>query len=299
LLRIIPSHSTETSIRNLKISFLAALPLIGYELVNGQNKLIALFFVLLAIFLFEKDRLFLSALSYAVALTIYIPLIFFILYFLFRKKKWFLVNFTIGFIIVFFVIPSAMFGVKFNNYLLKEWFLRALKPFFLTTSYESYIDLRASSQALPSAVGRMLGFGRTWQFYYLISPVLIHIVIRVLSAAIFLSSCLAIWNQPKIITRGLGYVIFLTLALILPQYCIYYTWSWLFVFYFAVLNYIGRPEVSPERKKFLLISTLVLLLGSYSIAFRLFNRLSVLFLATIWFWGVMAATLISEKRVKA
>ncbi|MDD5680985.1 MAG: glycosyltransferase family 87 protein [Candidatus Omnitrophica bacterium] len=299
LLKIIPSPNVETSVRNLKLSFLAALPLIAYELVNGQNKIIALFFMLLAVFLFEKDWLFLSSLSFAVALTIYIPLIFFVLYFLLRRKKWFIVNFAAAFIIVFFVIPYIVFGVKFYNYLLKEWFMRTLKPFSLTTSYESYIDLRASSQALPSAIGRLLGFGRTWQFYYLLPPFVIHLIIRILSALIVFFSCLAVWNQPKPALRGLACAIFLTLALILPQYCIYYTWSWLFVFYFAALNYISYPEVAPERKKFLLITAVVLLIGSYSIAIHALNHFSVLFMATILFWGVSVATLISEKRVKA
>lgn len=298
LLKIIPSPSAETSVRNLKISFLAALPLIGYELVNGQNKLIALFFMLLAVFLFERDWLILSALSYSVALTIYIPLIFFVVYFLLRKKKQFIVSFAIGAILIFFVLPYLVFGIKFYNYLLKEWFLRTLKPFFLTTSYESYIDLRASSQSLPSAVGRMFGFGRTWQFYYLIPPVAIHIIIRVFSALIFIFSCLAVWNQQKIHGRGLGYAIFLILPLILPQYCLYYTWSWLFVVYFAVFNYMSWPDVPADRKKFLFITTIILLLSSYSIAIRALNRISLLFLGTIWFWGVIVSTLIAEKRVK-
>jgi hypothetical protein len=295
LLKIIPSPSTEMSIRNLKISFLLALPLIGYELANGQNKIIALFFMLLAIFLFEKNRLFLSALSYALALTVYIPLLFFVFYFLLRKKKHFIINFVLAVILIFFVFPSIAFGVKFNDYLLKEWFRRTLKPFFLATSYESYIDLRPSSQSLPSAAGRLFSFGKTWQFQYMIPPSLIHIIIRVFSALLFLFSCLAVWNQPKIIFRGLGYAIFLLLALILPQYCIYYAWSWLFAFYFAIFNYISYPEVSLGRKKFFLVTTVVLLVSSYSIAIHALNHFSILFLVTTWLWAGIAAVLISEK----
>ena len=64
LLKIVPAPSKEAGIRNLKIAFLLALPLIGYELANCQNKLIALLFMLLAIYLFEKDRHFLSAVSF-------------------------------------------------------------------------------------------------------------------------------------------------------------------------------------------------------------------------------------------
>ncbi|MDP3789248.1 MAG: glycosyltransferase family 87 protein, partial [Candidatus Omnitrophota bacterium] len=298
LLKLIPAPSRETGIRNLKAAFLLALPFIGYELANCQNKLIALFFILLAIYLFEKDRHFLSAVSFAVAITIYIPLIFFIVYFILRRKWWYIVHFAAGCALIFLVVPYLVFGFEFNNYLLKDWFLRTLKPFFLTTSYASYIDLRVSSQSLPSAVGRLLGFGKTWQFHYLIHPVLMHIIIRIFSGLIFLFSCLAVWNQRKEISRGLGYAVFIILPLVLPQYCLYYTWSWLFVVYFAIFNYISWPEVPGDKKRFLLITAVILLLSSYSMAIRVLRWFSVLFLGTIWCWGVLVATLISEKKHK-
>jgi hypothetical protein len=251
--------------------------------------------MLLAIYLFEKDRHFLSAASFAVTITIYVPLVFFIVYFILRKKWWYIVHFAAALILVFVVLPSLIFGFEFNNYLLKDWFMRTLKPFFLTISYASYIDLRASSQSLPSAVGRLLSFGKTWQFYYLIPPLFIHIIIRICSTLILLFSFLAVWNQRKEISRGLGYAIFLILPLVLPQYCLYYTWSWLFVIYFAVFNYLSYPEVPAGKKRFLLIATIILLLSSYSIAIRPLNRLSALFLGTMWFWGVIVYNLISEK----
>lgn len=298
LLKIIPAPSPETGIRNLKAAFLLALPLIGYELANCQNKLIALFFMLLSIYLFERKKLFLSAVSHAIAMTIYIPLVFFAAYFVLRRRWQYLVHLAAACILIFLVVPSFIFGFEFNNYLLKEWFVRTLKPFFLTTSYESYIDLRASSQSLPSAVGRLLGFGRTWQFYYLIPPLFIHIIIRAFSALIGILSCLAIWNQRKEISRGLGYAIFFILPLVLPQYCLYYTWSWLFVIYFAVFNYMSFSEVPSGKKKFLLIAAAVLLLSSYSITIRVLNRFSVLFLGTMWFWGAITHTLISEKKAQ-
>lgn len=298
LLKIVPAPSKETGVRNLKIAFLLALPVIAYELANCQNKLIALFFMLLAIYLFEKNRHFLSALSFAAAITIYVPLVFFIFYFMLRKKWRYIVHFTAALVLVFIILPSLIFGFEFNNYLLKEWFMRTLKPFFLTISYESYIDLRVSSQSLPSAVGRLLGFGKTWQFYYLIPPLFIHIIIRIFSALIFIFSCLAVWNQRKDISRGLGYAIFFILPLVLPQYCLYYTWSWLFAIYFAVFNYIGYPEIPAGKKRFLLITTIILILSSYSIAIHLLNRFSALFLGTMWFWGVIVAILMSEKKIK-
>jgi len=73
LLELIPAVSQEVAKRNLKINFLLSLPLIGCELANGQNKIIALFFMLLAFWLFERKKLFACALCFCLALTVYIP----------------------------------------------------------------------------------------------------------------------------------------------------------------------------------------------------------------------------------
>ncbi len=86
LLRLIPSPSKEAGGFNLKMSFLLALPLIGYELANCQNKIMALFFMLAALLLFKENRLFLSALLFGMAITVYVPLVFFLLYFMIRRK---------------------------------------------------------------------------------------------------------------------------------------------------------------------------------------------------------------------
>lgn len=294
LLKLIPSPSKEISIRNLKIGILLAIPLIGYELTNSQNKLIALFFMLASLFLFEKNRLFVSAIFFNLALTVYIALLPFVFYFIFRKKLKFIISFILAALIVFIIVPSLIFGIRFNSYLLKEWFTRALKPFFFTNSYATYIDLRDSNQALPGAIGRIFVTGKTESFKYMISPVFIHIIIRALSAIIVLFSCLAVWKRQKPISQGLAYSIFLILALILPLYCIYYTWSWLFVFYFAVLNYISYPEVSPVHKRFLLTLIYILFISSCSIGIDVFNYFSVIFWATFVLWLGMVIVLIQR-----
>jgi hypothetical protein len=283
LFKLIPSPAKEISIRNLKISLLMASPLIGYELANGQNKLFALCFMLTAIFLFEKNRLFASAVFYSLALTVYIALLPFLFYFLLRKKE-FIFSFTISVLIVFFIFPSVIFGIGFNAFLLKEWFLHALKPFFLTNSYTTYIDLRISSQALPSAIGRMFVSGRRGHFNYFISPLFIHVMIRAFSAMILSFSLLAAWKRPKAISRGLDYVIFLILALILPQYCIFYTWSWAFVFYFVAFNYMSSAEATIAEKRILLIAVLILFSASSLIGIPLVNYYSFLFWATFVAW---------------
>jgi len=292
LLKLIPSPSREIGCRNLKLSFLLALPLIGYELANCQNKILALFFMLAALLTFKENRVFLSALLFSLALTVYVPLVFFLLYFIIRKKE-FIVSFVIAALVVFIVIPSLFFGLEFNNFLLREWFVRTLKPFSLTTSYESYIDLRASSQSLPSAVGKLFAFGKTWQFTYLLPPVVLHFIIRISTALIVFFSLLTTWRNRKEVSKGLEYAIFLILALILPQYCIYYTWAWLFVIYFAAFNYISYPDVPEERKAFLRALTLILIIGSYSIAVRFLNNISVLFWTTLIFWLGAVAVLMS------
>lgn len=295
LLGLIPAPSKEAGIRNLKLSFLLALPLIGYELANCQNKIMALFFMLAALLFFKENRLFLSALLFGLALTVYIPLVFFLLYFMIRRKEY-IISLIPAFLIVFIAAPSFFFGFEFNNFLLREWFVRTLKPFSLAASYASYIDLRASSQSLPSAVGKLFAFGRTWQFTYLISPAALHFIIRISTGLIVLFSCLAAWKNRKKVSTGLEYAIFLILALLLPQYCIYYTWSWLFVVYFAVFNYIGRPETPGEQKAFLRVLTLILIMGSYSIAARFLNNISVLFWTTLLFWMGAVSVLMSTAK---
>ena len=300
LLNLIPSSMREMGKHNLRLSFLMAAPLIGYELANGQNKLIALFFMLMAILLFERHKMLLSAIFFCLALTVYIPLLAFIFYFVLKGRGRFILNFAIAALIVFVLVPSLVFGFRFNIYLLKDWFVRCLKPFFFTTSYSSYVDLRHSSQSLPSAVGRIFTLKHNHHFNYFIPPALIHIIIRAFSAVILFFSCFAVWKSSKTSTRarGLEYITLLALALILPQYCLYYTWSWLFVFYFVMFNYINYPEVSPKQKQIIVFSTFVLFICSCSIAINPLNDLSFLFWGTLIAWsGIVTA--LTQKNIPA
>ena len=289
ILRLIPAASKEISWRNLKISIIISLPFIGYELSNSQNKLMALFFMLGAIFLFENNKLFYSSLLFCLAMVIYIPLFSFVFYFIFRRKKCFIFKFILAVLVIFFILPAISFGPKFNLYLLEDWFVLTLKPFFFPASYASYIDLRASSQSLPSAVGRIFVSGKTGAFHYIIPPLTIHMIIRVISAIIVLLSCIAAWKRSKDSWQGFNYSIFLILALILPQYCIYYTWAWIFVFYFALLNFLSFPEV-PKRKKIILsLMGLVSYISFCTIGIHKLNYFSFMSWGTILLWMVLIA----------
>ena len=294
LLKLTPSLPPAVSWRNLKIGFLLSLPLIGYELSNCQNKLVALFFVLLAILLFERKRMLLSAISLCLGLTIYIPLLFFALYLLIKSRGRFALSFIAGALIVFIIGPSLIWGFKFNNFLLKDWYDYALKPFIFTHSYASYIDLRASSQSLPSSIGRIFVSGHTETFKYLISPELVHIIIKVFSAVIVLLSCLALWKRSKSASEGLGLAVFLILALIIPLYCIYYTWAWLFVIYFFVLNYTTSPGAPNTEKKVLLVLTSIMFLSTCLIGVTILKRNSFIFWATFILWLGMSCALLKE-----
>ena len=294
LLKLTPSIPPEASRRNLKIAFLLSLPLIGYELSNCQNKLIALFFVLLSLLLFERKRMLLAAISLCLALTVYIPLLFFALYLLIKSRGRFILSFILGVLIVFIAGPSLVWGFKFNNFLLREWFVNALKPFFFANSYVSYTDLRLSSHSLPSAIGRIFVSGYTDNFRYRISPELTHRIIKAFSAAIVLLSCAAVWKRSKPISQGLGIAIFLILALILPLYCIYYTWAYLFVIYFVILNYITSPENPDKEKKFLMVLTFVMFLSTCLIGVRFLKQNSFIFWATFILWLGMSAILLRE-----
>ncbi len=293
LLEFIPAVSREVAQRNLKISFLLSLPLIGCELANGQNKIIALFFMLLAFWLFERKKLFTCALCFCLALTVYIPLGIFALYFVIRNKK-FIFSLVPAAFIVFLFIPSLVFGVNYNLYLLKEWFMATIKPFCLTDSYVSYTDLRVSSQSLPSAVGRIFVSGHTDNFKYLISSLAVHAIIRVMAFIMVLISCVAVWRRRSRPSEGLCYIIFFILAMLLPQYCITYMWSWAFVFYFIIFNYTSYPEISPRLKKFMLLLTSVFLVTTISIVFKVLNRCSVLFWGTVFLWAGLVGILIKN-----
>ena len=228
--------------------------------------------------------MFLAALSFNLALTIYIPLFTFILYFILRGRGRLIVSFIAGAAIIFFILPSLVFGPGFNAFLLKDWLLRCLKPFFSATTYTTYIDLRTSSQSLPSAIGRVFTIGHTHRFQYFISPLIVHGIIRVCSTLIVLLSCLAVWKRDREVSRGLGYALFLILALILPSYCIYYTWAWLFVIYFAVLNYMSFEGTPARDKKVFKYLIIILFISSWLISVHLFNHLSLLFWATLLMW---------------
>ena len=296
LLKLIPSASRKISVNNLKLSLLLALPFIGYELSNGQNKLLALFFMLLSLYLFEKKRLFWSAISFCVGLTVYIALLPFLFYFLIKKKS-FILHFIVAVLAVFFILPSLAVGFSFNNYLLQEWFRLSLKPFFLTHSYASYIDLRHSSQSLPSAIGRIFVSGATNHFRYFISALWVHAIIRVFSAVFVLFSVFAVWKSREESRRALGYAIFFILALILPQYCIYYTWCWIFVLYYAIFNYMDSPGVSGSERKLLGRLVFVSYASLCLIGFKSFCKLSFIFWSTVILWAGIVSILISEKPV--
>ncbi|MFA6282025.1 MAG: hypothetical protein WCY05_05975 [Candidatus Omnitrophota bacterium] len=296
LLKLIPSASKEASSRNFKIALLLALPLIGYEISNSQNKLIALFFLLTALWLFKKQKWFFSAIVFNIAMTVYIPLSFFIFYFLIKSKGRYIIHFLSGAITVFFVIPSLFFGWEFNLYLLKEWFRLSLAPFSATTSYASYVDLRVSSQSLPSAIGRLFVSGKTGDFKYLISPEAVHIVIRVFSGLVLLFSCIgAFFARKNEKLDGFIIATFLMLALIMPQYCIYYTWAYLFVIYFIVFNYLGYYEVSILQKRALVISLSLLFLSICLIGVHFFKYYSAIFWMTFILWAKMVLAMILNK----
>ena len=238
--------------------------------------------------------MFFSAVYFCLALTVYSPLLVFILYFIIKSKGRYIFSFIAGVFIVFFLVPSAVFGVGFNNYLLQQWFDRAIKPFSAAASYVTYLDLRVSNQSLPGAIGRLLAPGGTINFHYLVSPVSIHLLIRALSAVIVLFSCIAAWKNSKETSEGLAYPVFLMLALMLPQYCIYYTWAWTFVFYFAALNYAGRKEAPAADKIFLLAASSVLFISTCLAGVSFLKSGSFILWSTMALWAVMVKILIGQ-----
>jgi len=131
--------------------------------------------------------------------------------------------------------------------------------------------------------------GRTHNFKYLISPLYIHIIIKLFSGIIVLFSGFAVWKQRKTFSKGLSYSLFLILAMILPQYNIFYTWSWIFVLYFSIFNYISFPEVSTRRKRIMLFLVYISFLSFCLISFHSLNYRSLIFWTTMLLWSGTAA----------
>jgi hypothetical protein len=232
--KLIPSKRPTVTI---SLSFLLALPYIIYELVNCQNKIPALFFMLLAVLLFERKSVFVPALAFCVALTIYIPLIFFLAYFLIEAGGRYISRFLLAAFIVFLGIPALVWGPGFSFYLLGEWFDRCIRP-FAAGGFADYVDIRNSSMSLPSALAKLFVFKNVHRnFEFIIRPSVLDAVVRVFCAALVAITLFAAWMRRNAGSKGLVYACFLMLALLIPQYCIYYTWSWMIVFYFAVLSY--------------------------------------------------------------
>jgi len=295
LLKLIPCSSLRRSKMNFKLAFFLSMPFIGYELTNNQNKLIALCFIIFSLYLFDRERLWLSGLFFNLALVVYLPLALFIIYFLKYRKK-FIITFIVTFALVF-IIPSFIWGIHYNNFLLKDWFNRCLKPFFITKSYSTYIDLRRSSQSLPSVMGRIFVMGKTGNFQYLISPFFIHIIIRFLSLSVSLLTFFAIWFS-KDKYKGLEFSTLLILSMILPQYCIYYTWAYLLVVYLAIFNYIDFNRDDISSKKILLIPCLLVFITTCLIWIKVIKYLSVLFWSTLALWLGMVYIMLKSIRYK-
>jgi hypothetical protein len=232
--KLIPSRRP---VATLIVSFLLALPYIIYELVNCQNKIPALFFMLLAVLLFERKSFFASALAFCVALTIYIPLVFFLAYFLIEAGGRYLSRFLCAAAVVFLGIPALVWGPGFSLYLLGEWFDRCIRP-FASGGLAGYVDIRNSSMSFPSALAKLfVSKDAQRQYQFFLDPALLGAIVRISCAAILSVTLLSAWMRRNAGSKGLVYAGFLILALLIPQYCIYYTWSWLIFLYFILLNY--------------------------------------------------------------
>ena len=296
LLKLIPCSSRRRCWINFKLAFFLSMPFIGYELTNNQNKLIALCFIIFSLYLFDQQRLWLSGLFFNLALVVYLPLAPFIIYFL-KYRKRFIITFIVTFVLVFIIIPSFIWGIHYNNFLLKDWFNRCLKPFFITKSYSTYIDLRRSSQSLPSVMGRIFVMGKTGNFQYLISPSFIHIIIRFLSLLVSLLTFFAIWFS-KDKYKGLEFSTVLILSMILPPYCIYYTWAYLLPIYFSIFNYIELNKDDIYSKKILLIPCILVFITTCLIWIKVIKYLSVLFWSTLALWLGMVYVILKSIGIK-
>jgi hypothetical protein len=288
LLGLFPPKDRQRSIVNLKIAFLLSSPFIAYELVNNQNKLMALFFLMLALFFFERSRPWLSGIFFNMAMVIYIPLAVFMLYFL-RYKKSYILMFLAGALVVFILLPSLIIGFDRASQLTLEWYQRCLKPFFFSGAYSEFmIELRKNSQSLPSAVGRMFCSRMPdGSLNYRISPQSIGLIIKILSALLVLSSMLGIWFSSKK-AAGLQVSALLLLSLLLPSYCLVYTWAYLAVVYFYMLDYVDNRRSGDIVKRLFLWSGAAIFAATVLMAVEATFYISLI----CWVTAVLCACLV-------
>ena len=293
-LTYMPARRRDKSAVNLKIAFLLASPFIAYELVNNQNKLMALFFLVLALALFENSKPWLSGIFFNLAISIYIPLAAFLLYFL-KYKKSYIMIFGITALIVFIIAPSLIIGFDYNNHLMKEWYVRCLKPFFFSSSYSDFmVELRKNSQSLPSAVGRIFCERTPNGINYHIPPAGISAIIRFLSIFLVISSVLAVWLSSKK-AKGLQISALLILSLLLPSYCLVYTWAYFFIVYFYMFDYMDKAGKDNGIRKIFLGSGIVFFLSMLLMVVEKTFYISLLCWATVILWACLIFAMFKER----
>lgn len=111
----------------LAITFLSR-PLIS-EFLLGQVDILMLFFIMFALFFKEKNKLVLSALFLAIAVSIKLTPLIFLLYFLFKKEIK-LASLVIFFMAIFLFMPTIFVSWNQNLLLLGGWY-HNLKYFYL------------------------------------------------------------------------------------------------------------------------------------------------------------------------
>lgn len=294
LLTAMPARCRGKGMNNFKIAFMLASPFIAYELVNNQNKIMALFFLILALALFERSRPWLSGIFFNLAIAIYIPLAAFIIYFLKYKRSYILIFFVTA-LIVFMVIPSLIVGFDYNNYLMKEWYERCLKPFFLSNSYSGYVvELRKNSQSLPSAVGRMFCERIPGSINYRISPASIGAIVKILSMLLVLLSILAVWLSSKR-EKGLQISVLLILSLLLPSYCLVYTWAYFLIIYFFMFDYISNSGAGDIIRKVFLGSGAGIFLAALLMTVEKTFYMSLLCWVTVALWACLVYAMFKSR----
>jgi hypothetical protein len=111
-------------------------------------------------------------------------------------------------------------------------------------------------------------------------------------------SALTVWRRVKPRLIGMSYTVFITIALIMPSYCIWYAWAYLLVLYFAALNYMSCPDVKKKEKAVMRFALAILLASSYSIAIGPLNYISVMFWGTLCYFCCASWVIIRNLRIR-
>ena len=120
-------------------------------LTGGQINILILFLLSSVFYFYTQGQKFLPGIILALAVAIKVTPLLFVGYLLIKREFKILVYFTLGFLLFFFLIPSAVLGWERNLDFLSQWF----HGMVLTMDLTAFHEIRSSDQSLHVYLRRL------------------------------------------------------------------------------------------------------------------------------------------------